>query len=198
MTEKEKSWQQLAADLDRWREQARAFDSVECTGWFVVGDWSLRIKPHDGGGRWCWHVRAEHVELYSERVALVVIDCFPTISAALAHFEFRQPPEQGNVGLGRGQLRYHIARMVRRQRQRLGLAVDDLAAPFEFNRQLPTDEQLAPLAELLQVDVTEIVALRLLDRMGVHGNSHTRNHARAIAEMWLVEHGDIEKLEQVG
>lgn len=198
MAEKEKSWQQLAADLDQWREQARAFDAVACTGWFISGDWSLRIEPHDDGERWCWHVRAEHVELYSEKVALVVIDCFPTIAAALARFEFRQPPDRDNAGLGRGQLRYHIARMFRCRRQRLGLTGADLAAPFEFNNQLPTDEQLAPLAELLEVDVAEIVAHRILDRMGVYGNSHTLHHARAIAKMWLVEHSDLDDLEEVG
>ena len=100
--------------------------------------------------------------------------------------------------MSKGQWKGHVARMVKRRRKALGVKADDIAEAlgqphrrqgyvFEWGAQLPTDEQLEPLATLLEIEVVELVALRFLDRMGVCGNLHTLNHAKAIAEQWLEE-----------
>lgn len=93
MTEKEKSWQQLAADLDRWREHARAFDVDALTARIRSGLWVLHFELEDGGERWRWRVRGEHLVQHE----VEVLERFASIGAALAHFDYMLAPEQDEV-----------------------------------------------------------------------------------------------------
>lgn len=93
MTEKERSREQLAADIARWREHARAFDLDALTARFICGTWLLSFEIKELEGGWVWFVSAR----VRWNQSLYVHEWFPSIGAALAHFEFRLTPEQDDV-----------------------------------------------------------------------------------------------------